>query len=65
MNMSIIKSNLEIKSWGDYLSKNDDDLANLIKEAGFTSKKSLEYAKLLKQRVKEYSEALRDLRILN
>jgi len=58
-----IKSKLEIKSWRDYLSKNDEDLANLIKEAGFTTKKSLEYSKLLKQRIKEYSEALRDLRI--
>jgi|SRR3989339_1708536 len=58
-----IKNNLKIDKWADYLNKNDSDIAIEISKAGFLQIKSLEYARLLKQRVKEYTEALRELRI--
>lgn len=60
---SQIKMNLEINEWNDYLNKNDEDLAREIFKAGFNKKKSLEYAKLLKNRVKKYENALIDLGI--
>ncbi len=58
-----IKSNLNIIKWEDYLSKNEQDLANEISKAGFSESKSLEYARLLKQRIGLYLEALKDLKI--
>lgn len=48
---------------GDYLTKNEDDMAGEITKAGFSPEKSLNYAKLLKKRVNEYSSALRELGI--
>jgi hypothetical protein len=58
-----IKQTLKISDWRDYIGINDEELASLIKTAGFTRGKSLEYAILLKKRVNEYSSALRELGI--
>jgi len=58
-----VKDTLDITDWREYLNKNNKDLADLIATAGFTEKTSLEYAKKLKKRVEDYSEALKELRI--
>ena len=56
-----LKKELNIDKWEDYLKKNDKDIANIIKKAKFTPKKALALAKLLKERVQNYQDALRDI----
>lgn len=58
-----IKRNLGINEWGDYLEKNNEDIAKEISKAGFSLEKSITYAQLLKSRIKEYEDALRELGI--
>lgn len=59
---SKLKEELNITKFPDYLKNSEEDIAKIF-NTKFTKKDSLNYAKLLKKRIKEYDSALRDLKI--
>jgi len=59
---SKLKQQLNINNFIDYTEKSTDDI-KLVFKSSFEEPKALEYANLLKQKAKEYEEALKELGI--